>query len=225
MALVSLTFCNSGVHWACARVLSQGMVVNVNLCMIRCFSRVWLFVTSWTIAHQAPLSMGFSKQEYWSELPCPTPGDLPDPRIKLTSPTSPALQSDSLPTEASGKPCIYLNWRYFKINMNWSVPLPQLQWHKHHDKCMDIPLVHEKTPHTHPGHIALGGALCNGRFLEVLRGGRILRHSQAQELQGYISYSSYWVGFQTPTVSHLTEELGSQVVVSVIFCYWYFVTS
>ena len=50
----------------------------------------------WTIAHQAPLSMGFARQEYWSELPFPSPGDLPDPGIK---PRSPALQSNSLPSE------------------------------------------------------------------------------------------------------------------------------
>ena len=54
------------------------------------------FVTSWTVAHQAPLSMGLSKQQYWSGLPFPSPGDLPDPGIE---PTSPALQVDSLLTE------------------------------------------------------------------------------------------------------------------------------
>ena len=60
------------------------------------------FGTPWTIAHQTPLSMGFSRQEYWSGLPCPLPpGDLPDPGIK---PTTPALQADSLPTEPPGKP-------------------------------------------------------------------------------------------------------------------------
>ena len=53
-------------------------------------------VTPWTVAHQAPLSMGFSRQEYWSGLPFPSPGDLPDPGIE---PRSPALQADSLPTE------------------------------------------------------------------------------------------------------------------------------
>ena len=55
------------------------------------FSRVWLFATPGTIAHQAPLSMGFSRQEYWSGLPFPTPGDFPDPGIKPKSPVSPAL--------------------------------------------------------------------------------------------------------------------------------------
>ena len=47
--------------------------------------------TLWTVAHQAPLSMGFPRQEYWSELPFPSPGDLPDPGIELTSLISPAL--------------------------------------------------------------------------------------------------------------------------------------
>jgi len=53
-------------------------------------------VTPWTVACQAPLSMGFSRQEYWSGLPFPFPGDLPDPGIK---PRFPALQAESLPTE------------------------------------------------------------------------------------------------------------------------------
>ena len=49
--------------------------------LLSCFSRVQLFATLWTVAHQAPLSMGFSRQEYWSGLPCPPPGDLPDPDV------------------------------------------------------------------------------------------------------------------------------------------------
>ena len=54
-------------------------------------SHVWLFVTPWTVAQQAPLSMGFFRQEYWSGLPFSPPWDLPDPGIKLASPVSPAL--------------------------------------------------------------------------------------------------------------------------------------
>ena len=50
-----------------------------------CFSHVWLFGTPWTVARQAPLSMGFSRQEYWSGLPCPPPGDLPVPGIEPAS--------------------------------------------------------------------------------------------------------------------------------------------
>ena len=57
--------------------------------------------TPQAVACQAPLSMGFSRQEYWSGLPFPSPGDLPDPGIKTRSP---ALQADSLPTELRGKP-------------------------------------------------------------------------------------------------------------------------
>ena len=53
--------------------------------MLSHFSHVRLFATLWTIACQAPLSMGFSRQEYWSELPCPPPGDLLDPGIQLVS--------------------------------------------------------------------------------------------------------------------------------------------
>ena len=59
--------------------------------MLSHFSHVWLFVTPWTVAHQAPLSMGFSRQEYVSGLPCPPPGDLPDPGIKPAFLKSPAL--------------------------------------------------------------------------------------------------------------------------------------
>ena len=59
-------------------------------------SRIWLFATPWTVARQAPLPMGFSRQEYWSGLPFPSPGDLPDPGIK---PRSSALQADALTSE------------------------------------------------------------------------------------------------------------------------------
>ena len=59
---------------------------------VKSLSCVRLFATPWTVALQAPLSMGFSRQEYWSELPFPPPGDLPDPRIE---PVSPATQVDS----------------------------------------------------------------------------------------------------------------------------------
>ena len=60
------------------------------MCVLSHFRHVQLFASLWTLACQAPLSMGFSRQEHWSELPCSPPGDLPDPEIK---PTSPALQA------------------------------------------------------------------------------------------------------------------------------------
>ena len=62
-------------------------------------SRVRLFATPWTVAHPASPSMGFSRQEYWSGLPFPSPGDLPDPGIE---PGSPALEADSLTSEPQG---------------------------------------------------------------------------------------------------------------------------
>ena len=64
---------------------------------VKSLSRVQLFVTSWTVAYQVPPSMGFSRQEYWSGLPFPSPGDLPDPG---TEPGSPALRVDALPSES-----------------------------------------------------------------------------------------------------------------------------
>ena len=67
---------------------------------VKSLSRVLLFATLWTVARQAPLSMGFSRQEYWSGLPFPSPGDLPNPGIK---PGSPALQADALSSEPPGK--------------------------------------------------------------------------------------------------------------------------
>ena len=63
-------------------------------------SRVWLFATPWTVAYQAPPSMGSSRQEDWSGLPFPSPGDLTNPGIELGSP---ALQADALPSELPGK--------------------------------------------------------------------------------------------------------------------------
>ena len=72
-------------------------------CVLSCFSHVQPIVTPWTIACQAPLSMGFSKQEYQSGLPCPPPGDLPNLGME---PTSPALQADSFLLSYQGSPKI-----------------------------------------------------------------------------------------------------------------------
>ena len=72
--------------------------------LLSCFSRVQFFVTPWTVAYSAPLSMEFSRQEYWSGLPCPSPGDFPDPKIQPCSRMSPALQADSLLFSHQGSP-------------------------------------------------------------------------------------------------------------------------
>ena len=71
---------------------------------MKLLSRVRLFATPWTVAYQAPLSMGFSRREYWSGFPFTSPGDLPNP---VMEPRSPALQTDTLPSEPPGKPYIY----------------------------------------------------------------------------------------------------------------------
>ena len=67
---------------------------------VKLLSHVWLFVTPWTVAHQAPPLTGLSRQEYWSGLPFPSPGDLPNPGIE---PRSPALKADALTSEPPGK--------------------------------------------------------------------------------------------------------------------------
>ena len=84
---------------------NQGFLSNTPTyaCVLSHFSHVWLFATLLTVARQVPLSMGFSRQEYWSGLPCPPAGDLPDPGIELVSLLSPALAGDSLPLAPHGK--------------------------------------------------------------------------------------------------------------------------
>ena len=71
------------------------------LVLVKLLSCVRLFTTPWTVAYQAPPSMGFSRQEYWSGLPFSSPGDLPDPGIE---PGSPVFQEDTLTSEPPGKP-------------------------------------------------------------------------------------------------------------------------
>ena len=71
------------------------------MAIVKSLSRVRLFSTLWTVAYQAPLSMGFSRQVYWSRFSFPSSGDLPNPGVE---PRSPALQADALPSEPPGKP-------------------------------------------------------------------------------------------------------------------------
>ena len=76
----------------------KSLVKGKRLKKKKSLSRVRPFATPWTVAYQSPLSMGFSRKEYWSELPFPSPGDLPDPGIELGSPS---LRADALPSESS----------------------------------------------------------------------------------------------------------------------------
>ena len=77
----------------------------LHICYLASKLRPTFFATTWTVALQFPLSVGFSRQEYWSALPFPSAGDLPHPRIE---PRSPTLQADSLPSELPGKEGIIL---------------------------------------------------------------------------------------------------------------------
>ena len=90
-------------HFEMQLISGWGFIKNIRngKVKVKLLSRVWLFATPWTIAYQASPYMGFSRQEYWSGLPFPSPGDLPDPGIE---PRSPILQADALPSEPPGKP-------------------------------------------------------------------------------------------------------------------------
>ena len=85
----------------CSPEITTILLIGYSESEVKSLSRVRLFETLRTVAYQAPLSVGFLRQEYWSGLPFPSPGDLPYPEIK---PRFPALQADSLPSEQSGKP-------------------------------------------------------------------------------------------------------------------------
>ena len=97
----------------------SGSLLIIRKVKVKSLSRVRLFATPWTEAYQAPPSMGFSRQEYWSGLPFPSPGDLPDPGIK---PGSPAFQADALTSEPPGKSAgEYLLGRFYQIIGNITV--------------------------------------------------------------------------------------------------------
>ena len=104
----SLPKCNLGqqtqkIHLCPPSPYSCNFDKCVHVCSPGIISRVRYFATPWTVAHQAPLSMGFSRQEYWSGVPLPPPGIEPESLV------SPALQVNSLPTEPSGKPTLNKN--------------------------------------------------------------------------------------------------------------------
>ena len=89
------------LHWQADYLLlvQPGKLHLPNVCVCWLLSHVQLFATPWAVASQAPLSMKFSRQEYWSGSPFPSPGDLPDPGIE---PGSPSFEANSLPSEPPG---------------------------------------------------------------------------------------------------------------------------
>ena len=100
---------------------------------VKSLSHVWFFVIPWTVAYQVPLSMEFSRQEYWSRLPFPSPGDLPDPGIE---PRSPALQANTLPPELPGMPSIWPS----NFTSRQIYPEETKNWKRHM-----YPIVHRST--------------------------------------------------------------------------------
>ena len=92
--------------------MSEGHASDVESERVSCWDACDSLWPLWTVDHQASLSTGFSRQEYWSGLPFPSPGDLPDPGMEATS----AFQADSLPFEPAGKP---LSWLWKEILVNY----------------------------------------------------------------------------------------------------------
>ena len=114
-----LEFDNFPTFWLYTSSVSTGHCIlsesgiflkALRACLLSRFSHVWLFATLWTIACQAPLSMGFSRQEYWSWLPCPPPGDLSDPEIEPPSLMLPSLAGGFFTTSS--------NWEALMITNN-----------------------------------------------------------------------------------------------------------
>ena len=108
--IVKTNIYSTNIYWLPIWHWVLGMKVKVKL-----LSRVQLFATPWIVGHQAPPSMWFPRQEYWSGLPFPSPGDLPDPGIE---PESPTLQADALTYEPPGKPS---RNEVVSKNQNWTL--------------------------------------------------------------------------------------------------------
>ena len=94
---------------------------GLDACVLSRFSRIWLCMTLWTVAHQASLFMGFPRQEYWSGLPCPPPGNLPNPGIKPTSLMSPALAGGFFTSSAAWEACLRTEGSVFPVLMTRAV--------------------------------------------------------------------------------------------------------
>ena len=114
------------------KVMMSTLTISIKkscLLKVKFISRVRLFATPWTVACQAPLSTGFSRQEYWSGLPFPSPGCLPNPGIEAMFPT---LQADSLPSEPPRNPYMQstswkmLDWMNYKQEWRETYQQPQI---------------------------------------------------------------------------------------------------
>ena len=116
-------YSNSENKHLCGVITHSRHGVSMHVCVLSRFSCVRLFATLWTVIHQAPLSMGFSRQEYWSGLPFTSPGDLPNPGVEPVSLTSPALSTGFFTTSSTWEsPCKYM----------YSVILTLMLWTGYH---------------------------------------------------------------------------------------------
>ena len=139
--LVCITLWNQ----ACRSMFPKQLVV------VRLLSHIRLWATSWTVAHQAPLSMGFSRQECWSGLPFPPSGNLPNPRIEPVPLMSPALRGRFFTTSATWKVLKYS----FAVNLNCIL-----------EKACKKNLQEEIHPHTYTPAFPLGGQLLRSYSLK-----------------------------------------------------------
>ena len=122
--------CGGGgmLEWQLAKMKAWGPLESelTSVCGLSHFSRVWLFVTPWTAAHQAPLSLGFSRQEYWSGLPCPPLRGLPDPGVVLMSLKSLAFASGFLTSSATWEAPELMRQRLHEDRACWFPPSPEM---------------------------------------------------------------------------------------------------
>ena len=102
--------CDCSASSECLWNYAMFLAVSLGCVVLSCFSHVWPCATPWAIACQAALSMGFSRQEYWSGLPFPPPGDLPNPGIELVSLTTPALAGGFFTARTTWQALISLGW-------------------------------------------------------------------------------------------------------------------
>ena len=108
-----------------SRLTEHSQCVYVYMCVYCFFSHVQLFATLWTLACKAPLSMGFSRQEYWSGLPCPPPGELPNPGVKPASLMSPALAGGFFTTRTTWEAhmCVFIYKQHMREQNHTSIYL------------------------------------------------------------------------------------------------------
>ena len=141
--------------WGCKESdMTEWLIWSIIVCawVLSHFSHVWLLVTIWTVALQASLSMGFSRQEYWNGLPCSPPGDLPDPRIDPASFVSPTLAGELFTT--TWEACItgYIYWNclclsnihsvhiMFRECQAWHNRIYRNSWSRSHPQLCVCPL-------------------------------------------------------------------------------------